>query len=50
MAVGAGWLYVVHRRQPGTLADIEADLARAPELIEEESVEIEEVAPQPVMA
>ncbi len=50
MAVGAGWLYVVHRRQPGTLADIEADLARAPELIEEESVEIDEVAPQPVMA
>ena len=50
MAVGAGWLYVVHRRQPGTLADIEADLARAPELIEEESIEIEEVAPQPAMA
>jgi amino acid transporter len=50
MAVGAGWLYVVHRRQPGTLAGIQADLARAPELIEEESVEIGEVAPQPVLA
>ncbi len=49
MAVGAGWLFVVHRRQPGTLAGIQADLARAPELIEE-SIEIEEVAPQPVMA
>jgi amino acid transporter len=49
MAVGAGWLFVVHRRQPGTLAGIQADLARAPELIEE-SIEIEEVAPQPVLA
>ena len=50
MAVGAAWLFVVHRRQPGTLAGIQADLARAPELIEEESIEIGEVAPQPVMA
>ena len=49
MAVGAGWLYFVNRRQPGILSDIEADLERAPELIEED-VEIPEVAPQPVMA
>src|SRR5580693_3948064 len=35
MAIGAVWLYVVQRRQPGTLAGIQADLARAPELIEE---------------
>ena len=49
MAVGAGWLFVVNRRQPGILADIEADLERAPELIEED-VEIGEVAPQPAMA
>ena len=34
MAVGAGWLFIVNRRQPGILADIEADLERAPELIE----------------
>ena len=49
MAVGAGWLFLVNRRQPGILSDIEADLERAPELIEED-VEIPEVAPQPVMA
>ena len=48
--VGAGWLFVVNRRQPGILADIEADLERAPELIEEGSVEIPEVSPQPAMA
>ena len=35
---------------PGILADIEADLERAPELIAEEGVEIEESAPQPAMA
>ena len=49
MAVGGTWLFVVNRRQPGILGDIEADLDRAPELIEE-SIEIEEVAPQPAMA
>jgi hypothetical protein len=49
MAVGGTWLFVVNRRQPGILDAIEADLDRAPELIEE-SIEIEEVSPQPAMA
>ncbi len=49
MAVGGTWLFVVNRRQPGILGEIEADLDRAPELIEE-SIEIDEVAPQPAMA
>ena len=35
MAVGGGWLFIVNRRRPGILADIEADLERAPELIAE---------------
>ncbi len=48
-AVGGAWLFMVSHRQPGILAEIEADLERAPELIEED-VEIPEVAPQPVMA
>jgi hypothetical protein len=48
--VGATWLFIVNRRRPGILADIEEDLERAPELIAEEGVEIDEVAPQPVMA
>ena len=47
---GATWLFVVNRRRPGILADIEADLERAPELIAEEGVEIDELAPQPAMA
>jgi amino acid transporter len=50
MAVGAGWLFVVNRRRPGILTDIEADLERAPELIEETSVEVPEPQPQPAMA
>jgi amino acid transporter len=50
MVVGATWLFIVNRRRPGILADIEEDLERAPELIAEEGVEIDEVAPQPVMA
>jgi amino acid transporter len=50
MAAGGTWLYIVNRRRPGILADIEADLERAPELIAEEGVEIGEIAPQPAMA
>jgi amino acid transporter len=50
MAVGATWLLIVSRRRQGILADIEVDLERAPELIAEESVEIDEVSPQPAMA
>jgi amino acid transporter len=50
MAVGAGWLFIVNRRQPGILNEIESDLQRAPELIEEGSVEVPEVTPQPAMA
>lgn len=49
MAVGAGWLFLVNRRQPGILGDIEADLERAPELMEED-VEVPELSPQPAMA
>ena len=50
MAVGGSWLFIVNRRRPGILADIEADLERAPELIAEEGAEIGEIAPQPAMA
>jgi amino acid transporter len=50
MAVGAGWLFIVNRRRPGILADIEMDLERAPELIEEDNIEIPETSPQPAMA
>jgi amino acid transporter len=50
MAVGAGWLFIVNRRRPGILGDIETDLERAPELMAEEGVEIEQSAPQPAMA
>ena len=50
MAIGGSWLFIVNRRRPGILADIEADLERAPELIAEEGVEIGEIAPQPAMA
>ena len=50
MAVGAGWLFIVNRRRPGILADIEVDLERAPELIERDSIEIPEASPQPAMA
>jgi hypothetical protein len=50
MAVGAGWLFIVSRRRPGILRDIETDLERAPELMAEEGVEIEESVPQPAMA
>jgi len=49
MAVGAGWLFFVNRRQPGILSDIETDLERAPELIEED-IEVPELSPQPAMA
>jgi amino acid transporter len=50
MAIGGGWLVVLNRRQPGILADIEADLERGPEQMEEEDVELPELAAQPAMA
>jgi amino acid transporter len=50
MLVGATWLVVAHRRQPGLLTEIEADLERAPEISEDEVVDVPEVAPQPVLA
>jgi amino acid transporter len=50
MAVGATWLVIVNRRRPGILADIEADLERAPQLMAEGSVEIAEGTPEPAMA
>jgi amino acid transporter len=51
MPVGAVWLYVVSKRQPGILTEIEVDLERAPEL-DHEPIEVgdDEVSPQPVMA
>jgi amino acid transporter len=49
MAGGAGWLFFVNRRQPGILSDIETDLERAPELVEED-IEVPELSPQPAMA
>jgi hypothetical protein len=50
VALGAGWLFIVNRRRPGILADIEVDLERAPELIEGESIEIPERSAEPAMA
>jgi amino acid transporter len=50
MAVGGSWLFIVNRRRPGILADIEADLERAPVTLAEEGMEIGESAPQPAMA
>ncbi|MGO9457309.1 MAG: APC family permease [Acidimicrobiales bacterium] len=50
MLVGAGWLYLVNRRNPGTNASIEADLDRAIDPLEEHVVELPEVTPVPVMA
>jgi hypothetical protein len=50
MVVGATWLFIVNRCRPGILADIEADLERAPEPLAKEGVEIGEIAPQPAMA
>lgn len=50
MVIGATWLFVVNRRRPGILADIEIDLERAPEALADEDAEIGEMAPQPVMA
>jgi amino acid transporter len=42
MLVGATWLYVVNRRQPGILAAIESDLERVPELKREVTEFLEE--------
>jgi amino acid transporter len=50
MVIGATWLFIVNRRRPGILADIEVDLERAPEALADEDAEIGEMAPQPVMA
>jgi amino acid transporter len=50
MLVGGTWLYVVNRRRPGILADIEADLERGPEPAEDEAVGIPELSAQPAMA
>ena len=50
MAVGGGWLFIVNRRQPDILADIEADLERAPEPVEETRSSCPSCQPQPAMA
>jgi amino acid transporter len=51
MAIGAVWLYVVSKRQPGILAEIEDDLDRVPEF-DHEPIEVgdDAVSPQPVLA
>jgi amino acid transporter len=53
MLVGAGWLYVVNRRQPGILVAIESDLERTLEPQTEEGevpVEVSVAVAEPVMA
>jgi amino acid transporter len=50
IVVGAGWLFVVSKRQPGILVAIEADMEREPDY-DETVIEIPEMAPQqPVLA
>jgi amino acid transporter len=49
MLLGAGWLYVVNRRQPRILQSIEADLERAIDPIDA-VIEIPEGSPQPAVA
>jgi amino acid transporter len=50
MVAGGTWLFVLNRRQPGILVDIEADLERGPEPSEDGEVEIPELSAQPAMA
>jgi amino acid transporter len=50
MVAGASWLFIVNKRQPGILADIEADLDRAIDPVEEHVVSAPEVTSEPVMA
>ena len=50
MAIGGTWLYVQSRRHQGILADIEADLERTPEVVDQEPVEVEVPASQPAVA
>ena len=50
MAIGGTWLYVQSRRRQGILADIEADLERTPEVVDQEPVEVEVPASQPAVA
>jgi amino acid transporter len=51
MALGAAWLYLVNRRQPGTLRDIEADFERVTQL-DDSIIEVPEPerSPLPAMA
>ena len=49
MAVGGGWMFIVNRRRPGILADIEADLERAPEPVGGRDHRAR-ATPQPAMA
>jgi hypothetical protein len=49
MAVGGGWLYIVNRRQPGTLRSIEADLERVTEF-GDDSIDVEEILRETVPA
>ena len=49
MAVGGTWLFIVNRRRPGILADIETDLERTPQHVDDEII-VPELSPQPAMA
>ncbi len=53
MVVGGTWLFVVNRRQPGILGDIESDLERTPEPagdVGADEVVVPELSAQPAMA
>ena len=47
---GRNWLFVQNRRRPGILADIEADLERTSDPIDEEPVEVTAPVTQPAVA
>ena len=51
MVAGGTWLFVVNRRRPGILADIEADLERVPEPAREDEIVVPELSgsAQPAM-
>jgi amino acid transporter len=50
MVIGGTWLYVQSRRRQGILAEIEVDLERTPEPMDEEPVEIAAPVSQPAVA
>jgi len=50
MVVGGTWLFVQSRRRQGILSDIEADLERTPEIMDQEPVEVAAPASEPAVA